>query len=116
MSRRRRFLDRNPRDARLVPLQQLGRPKAAREEDRARPRDRCRGSSQFVQQPARHILEVSQPLAQHRISDATHAIMHLGCHPLNRGGRGQPTPHRIRYPVKPAGIRGDQPVGLDDLP
>ena len=79
------FLDRQADDAGGMPVEQLGRPQPAGEQDRAWWDGRARRiAGQGRQQPTREILQVGQPLAQIGIGDAAHAVMQLASHPLHR--------------------------------
>ena len=67
------------------------------------------------QQPAGQILDVGQPLAQIGIGDAAHAIVQFAGDTLHRRLGGQAAADHLGDAAQPAGIGGDQPIGLEHL-
>ncbi len=99
-----------------MPVEQFGRPQPAGQQDRARRNRRPRRiAGERRQQPAGEVLEVRQPLAQIGIGDAAHAVVQLAGHPLHRRIGRQTAADHLGDAPQPAGIGGDQAIGVEHL-
>src|SRR3546814_3723289 len=70
---------------------------------------------QVLQQAQRHVLEVGETLADVRVLDAGHPGAGVVAYPLHRRLGGQAADDGFADAADPAGIPGDDPVGLQDL-
>ncbi len=110
------FLDRHAADAGGVPVQQLGRPQPAGQQDRAGRHRRARPvTGQCRQQPAREILQVGQPFAQIGIGDPAHAVVQFASHTLHRRLGRQTAADHLGDAFQPAGIGCDQAIRVQHL-
>ena len=72
-------------------------------------------AEQGGQQPAGQVLQVGQPLAQIGVGDAAHAVAQFAGDALHRRLGGDAAADHLADPAQPAGIGGDQAVGLQHL-
>ena len=112
-----RFLDRHAGDPAGLPIQQLGRTKAPREQDRALGHGRARNfAGQRGQQAVGEVLHVGEAFAQIGVADPAHPVVQFAGDALHRGLGGRAAADDVADAAQPAGIGGHQPVRLQHFP